>query len=281
MSNMRQRFGHLRSILEIPLSSDRFWPKIPTTQADGIMLDLEDSVPPAQKAEARQKVQSICADQTIVGGKTIFVRVNGLTSEWGEADLLAMDACPSDIMISYPKIEHEAELGQALNLLKKSSATRNFYVMIESHAGLSRLEPIITHPNVVGVHFGYSDYALDVGCDLFNQEGDGFHGPAMHLPCAAIGAAAAAHGIFASGGTLIPDFRNQEKVGRFVQSWRSNGYSACIALMPAHVTAIHENIRHSSDNYARATRALEDSAGNVPFLERRLAQLTVKQHRGY
>lgn len=74
----------------------------------------------------------------------------------------------------------------------------------------------------MGVHFGYSDHALDVGCNLFNAEGD-FFGPAIQAPRAMIAAAASGHGVFASGGTLIPDFRDEQKVARFVRAWRADG----------------------------------------------------------
>jgi citrate lyase subunit beta/citryl-CoA lyase len=212
MSTARQAFSSLRSILEVPLADDRFWPRVAELPADGIMLDLEDSAPPDRKEAARERIRSICRQPQLLGGKATFVRVNGLGSSWGAADLATVSATPPEVIVCYPKIGHEDELAQAQALLCTDGPPRRFYVMVESHAGLTRIEQILSRPEVVGVHFGYTDYAMDVGCALFNADGDDFHGLAMQGPRARIGAAAAGHGVFSTGGTLIPDHRNEAKV---------------------------------------------------------------------
>lgn len=277
MGNARETFAGMRSILEIPLSSDRFWPRIPDLAADALMLDLEDSAPPDQKQAVRGALSRILVQHHLFRGRPVFVRVNGLNSPWGGDDLAAMASCPPDVMVCYPKIEHEDEIARAQVILSASGPPRRFYVMIESHAGLARLNPILSRPDVVGVHFGYADYALDVCCALFNASGDDFHGLAMQGPRAAIGAAAAGHGIFATGGTLIPDYKDDEKVACFVRAWRMDGYTACLALSPRHLDIIHGAIRPDD---AEVSAVLARTEG-LAFLNRRLAEIVLKQHRGY
>lgn len=280
MTTRRETFAALRSILEIPLTSDRFWPRIAGLDADAIMLDLEDSVAADQKQAARAALGQILAQPQLFRGRPVFVRINGLNSPWGAKDLAAVATCPASVMICYPKIEHEDELAQAQAILAANGPARKFYVMIESHAGLARLDHILSRPDVVGVHFGYTDYALAVGCLIFNDAGDDFCGLALQGPRAMIGAAAAGHGVFATGGTLIPDYKDDEKVARFIRAWRMDGYSACLALAPRHLDLIHRNIRPGADEVAAAMQKASHDGG-LAFLDRRMADVLLKQQRGY
>lgn len=280
MVSARETFAGMRSILEIPLTSDRFWSRIPDLETDALMLDLEDSAANEQKQSARDALVQLLSKPDLFRGRPIFVRVNGLNSPWGADDLQVLATCPGDVMICYPKIEHEDEINRAQAILSQAGPQRRFYVMIESPAGLARLDPILSRPDVVGVHFGYTDYALSVGCALFDANGDDFYGLAMQGPRAAIGAAAAGHGIFATGGTLIPDHKDNDKVARFVHAWRMDGYTACLALSPRHLEIVHRAIRPDLIEVSAARQRAEGADG-LAFLNRRLEEIVLKQHRGY
>jgi citrate lyase beta subunit len=93
---------------------------------------------------------------------------------------------------------------------------------------------------VVGLHFGYVDYSADVGSRAFNDEGDNLYAPSNHYARTKIAVAAAAYGLFATGGTLIPEYKDFEKVATFVRSWAALGYTACIALSPAHLDIVNQ-----------------------------------------
>ncbi|GGB27183.1 HpcH/HpaI aldolase/citrate lyase family protein [Allosediminivita pacifica] len=283
MTSIRETFGTLRSILEVPLKTDRFWPKIPGSTADAIMLDLEDSVPAAQKDAARTRAVRICNDPALIAGKHMFIRVNGHQSGLLDQDLAAVAACPPEVMICYPKIEHEDEISRmTAQLLQHGGPARRIYVMVESPRGVSQLDAILSRPEVVGVHFGYTDYASEVGCALFDDEGSDFRGIAMKMPRARIAAAAAEHDVFATGGSLIPAFRDTERVAAFLRAWRDDGYTGSIAMIPSHVPLIHDNIRHTAPEIAEARDRLDNAdQAEVPFIARKLAELILRQHRGY
>jgi len=77
-----------RSILYMPGSNTRAMEKARTLPVDGVILDLEDSVAPDAKLDARQKV----IDAVKAGGfghREVFVRINGIETEWGPDDLSA------------------------------------------------------------------------------------------------------------------------------------------------------------------------------------------------
>jgi citrate lyase beta subunit len=183
------------------------------------------------------------------------------------------------MVICYPKLESVAELTEAAAIFAEGGRSPLFHVMIESYRGLRCVDEIMAMDCVVGVHFGYIDYGLDVGCRIFSDDGDDLYSPALTVPRAQIAAAAASRGILSTGGSLIPDFRDLGKVTRFVRSWRKSGYTACIAVSPAHLRAIQDNIRPSADEIDHAKRvvAADASDRDISFIDRMLAHQVMRQ----
>ncbi len=79
----------MRSLLFVPADSDRKLAKAPTSGADVLILDLEDSVAAENKAAARQRAAEFLTSRP-AGGPSLHVRVNGLESGLIEADLDAI-----------------------------------------------------------------------------------------------------------------------------------------------------------------------------------------------
>ena len=64
-----------RCVLYVPVNVDRYVDKAHTRSADGVILDLEDSVPPAEKAHARTLIGA-AADKVSRNGADVLVRIN-------------------------------------------------------------------------------------------------------------------------------------------------------------------------------------------------------------
>lgn len=77
-----------RSVLYVPASNDKALATIATLTCDAVIIDLEDAVAPADKVAAREKLAAIFASRPKRRCEMI-VRVNALSSEWGNDDLLA------------------------------------------------------------------------------------------------------------------------------------------------------------------------------------------------
>ncbi|MBA1143596.1 HpcH/HpaI aldolase/citrate lyase family protein [Mesorhizobium neociceri] len=77
-----------RSVLYVPASNDKALAKIAALACDAVIIDLEDAVAPADKVAAREKLAGIFASRPKRRCEMI-VRVNALSSEWGNDDLLA------------------------------------------------------------------------------------------------------------------------------------------------------------------------------------------------
>src|SRR4030095_15443051 len=97
-----------RSLLFMPGSNARALEKAKTLPADGIILDLEDSVAPDAKATARDQVAAAVAGRGF-GRREVIVRVNGLDTPWWLDDLgMAARAKPDGILV--PKVASVADL---------------------------------------------------------------------------------------------------------------------------------------------------------------------------
>lgn len=239
MTTARARFAGMKSLLEVPVLNDKFWSKVPSATADGIMLDLEDSATPANKTVVRDRILEILKDRDYFGGRKVIVRVNNLATPWGRDDLAALARIDEDIIICYPKVETQAEIEEVIRTLREQCPQRGVYPMIETARALIELDRIASVEGVVGLHFGYVDYAADVGSRPFNDAGDNLHPGSAGYARTKIAVAAAAYGLFSTGGSMIPDYRDLTKVEAFIRGWVDLGYTACIGLSPAHLEIIN------------------------------------------
>ena len=238
MSDGRRDFARMRSILEVPILNDKFWSKIPEAASDAIMIDLEDSAAPNTKVAAREKTVEWLGRPDYFGGRPVIVRVNNLDTPWALDDLAALSFVETDFLICYPKVKTADELAEVSRLIESAGPKRGLHVMIETARAVMELESIASADGVVGLHYGYVDLAADAGTRPFDDEG--LFEPAHHYPRAKIAMAAAAYGLFATGGSLIPDYKDIEKVRRHVKMWADTGFTACIAVSPAHLDLINE-----------------------------------------
>jgi len=131
-----------RSALYMPGSNARALEKARSLPCDALILDLEDAVAPDVKESAREAVRAAVAAGGF-GPREVVIRVNGLDTPWGEADLAAaVEAAPDAILI--PKVSHPdtlVSLGARLRRLSAPERTR-VWAMIETPLAILRLEAI-------------------------------------------------------------------------------------------------------------------------------------------
>src|SRR3954453_1973654 len=92
-----------RSVLYLPGSNPRALDKARTLPADGLIFDLEDAVAPEAKEAARTTIAAALSE----GGyapRELILRVNGLDTVWGHADLAVAATLPIDAVL-LPKVE--------------------------------------------------------------------------------------------------------------------------------------------------------------------------------
>lgn len=163
-----------RTALFIPVHIEKFVTKAHTRGADAYILDLEDSVPLAQKAEARTCV--IPAANTVSqDGAAALVRIN-LVEELALEDLnAAIDSAVQAIVV--PKVESAAQiarLAERIDVLERERGMTYGHTamiaMIESVDALPYLDEIASsHPRVVAMTLGSEDFSATAGMQPLPQ----------------------------------------------------------------------------------------------------------------
>ncbi len=125
-----------RSILYVPGDNARALEKTQSLAADAIIIDLEDSVAPSNKEQARvQAMEAI--RQGGFGSREIILRVNPIETPWGMADLhAALNAAPHAILV--PKVSQPGDIIGTAKVVKASGAVDHIrlWAMIETPMGV-------------------------------------------------------------------------------------------------------------------------------------------------
>ncbi|MEW5726282.1 MAG: CoA ester lyase [Pseudomonadota bacterium] len=154
-----------RSMLYMPGSNARALEKARTLAADALILDLEDAVAPDAKEEARAQV--VAAVRTGgYGRRELLVRVNGLGTPWGHADVAAAATSGADAIL-IPKVESADMVRQVEAIMITAGAPDNMSIwcMMETPRGMLRAEEIAqSTPRLGGFVMGTSDLAKDLHC---------------------------------------------------------------------------------------------------------------------
>ena len=133
-----------RSVLYMPGANERALEKAKGIPADALILDLEDAVAPDAKADARSRVCAAVRSGEY-GAKELAIRINGLGTEWHEADLAAAaDAGPDGIVV--PKVNSAAEVARLVDALDAAGAPARtkLWAMLETPVAILHAEEIAT-----------------------------------------------------------------------------------------------------------------------------------------
>ena len=146
-----------RSVLYIPASKERALEKARELAADVIIFDLEDAVAPEEKTCARQLLVADL-ERGGFGSRLRIVRVNGLDTPWGAADMLAFAAHPGVDAVLVPKVNGPEDLDAAAARVAKP-----LWAMLETAKGCLNPGPIAAHPRLEGLVMGTNDLARELG----------------------------------------------------------------------------------------------------------------------
>jgi citrate lyase subunit beta / citryl-CoA lyase len=161
-----------RSFLYVPANREKFLDKAVGLPADALLLDLEDSVPPAEKAVARAAVREFAPK---VASGRVWVRPNSIDSDHGHADLDAIIGVPGLVGLIAPKVDTPEEvllwdrlIGDREQARGIAPGTTRFVPSVESARGVIFAYAMATAAQrVVSLSFGGArdgDLNTDLGC---------------------------------------------------------------------------------------------------------------------
>lgn len=153
-----------RSLLYMPGSNPRALDKARTLPADGLILDMEDSVSPDAKQLAREQIGAALAEGGY-GHRELMVRINALDTEWGRDDIQAIcqfDNPPDAVLI--PKIDTAADVVEAIEAFESAGCADSIdmWIMAETPSCILNIAAIAeAHPRLRGLVMGTSDLSKD------------------------------------------------------------------------------------------------------------------------
>ncbi len=237
----------MRSLLYVPGDSEKMIEKARGTAADGIIIDLEDSIAPEQKAAARLVVARTLREIDF-GNKRVFVRINGLSSVHAIEDARAVATC-GNAGILIPKIESPDEVTTIAPILASASQGGHLLLcLIETpHAVLACHEIVVSSPAVCGLVFGSADLVLELGSHLSPGE------PELHYARSHVLIAARAAGVeaFDSPHFTIADVAGLRSA---CESARRLGYDGKTLIHPSHIAVTNEAFSPSAAEISQAQR---------------------------
>lgn len=252
-----------RSELSTPASNERMMKKAAASQADLVLLDLEDSVAPEEKASARTK--AIQALTTLDWGKkTRAVRINDLESEYAYQDIIAVveEAGEHLDILIIPKVKTDKDVWWVDLLLtqieKRLKRTKRIglEVLIEEVEAMLHVEEIArASSRLEALIFGPADYSASQGMDSRVIEGslDTYPGDPWHYARNKIAIAARAAGIDAIDGAY-PNFSDAEGYRRECTHSHILGFVGKWAIHPNQIDIANQIYAPSQEEVARARK---------------------------
>lgn len=255
----RERLRSLvrRSALFIPVNVSRFVERAAERDADAIILDLEDSVPAAEKRAARARVRDAMRE-CARGGADLEVRINKPYALAVED----LDACvwPGLDAIHFPKAESAREVELLDVLIARRESARGMPVgriqlsiAVETALGLhNALAIALASPRIVSLALGAEDFTLDLEVEPSRDGRELFAGKAQIVLVARL-AGAQPMGTVAS----IADYRDLDGMVSAIRQARQMGFRGAACIHPAQVGPLNQYFSPAAEEVAAARRVIE------------------------
>jgi citrate lyase subunit beta/citryl-CoA lyase len=259
---MMKSSSRIRSWLFAPGDSARKMEKAIASEADRIILDLEDSVALGAKPEARRMVAAVLAAAGESGAR-IWVRINPLGGGLAEDDLAAiMPARPGGIML--PKSENGADLAtldKLLTVFEQNGVPTPVHPLVtETAAAMFGTGSYRGAPRLAAMSWGAEDLADSIGA-MGNLGPDGHYRPTYELARSLCLLGAAAAGVPAIE-TIMQDFRDLDGLKDRAEMVRRDGFRGMLAIHPDQVPVINAAFTPGADEVAEARLIIQLFADN-------------------
>lgn len=208
-----------RSVLYIPAANARAMEKARGLAADAIIFDLEDAVAPDQKEAAREALAEALAQD--YGQRARILRINALSTPWGEADARACATLPADAVL-IPKVDSPADLDRVAALVPDMP----LWAMMETPLGMLNAAAIAAHPRLEGMVMGTNDLAKELGSRFRPDRLPMMAGLGLCL------LAAKAHGVVIVDG-VFNAFKDEDGLRAECEQGRDMGFDGKTLIHPA------------------------------------------------
>jgi len=246
----------LRSLIFVPGNRRNMLERARSFNADIIMVDLEDSVPVAEKTNARELAGELVPELHQQGNR-VMVRVNALDTGLTRDELAAVMG-PHLYGVSIGKAESVWDLQEVDRIITPLEAAAGLapgqvklIPWIENARAVMTVYQMATaSPRIVAIAFGAEDYTNNMGVQRTDL------GDEVYFPRAMIAVAARAANV-ASLDTPFVQFRDLEGLRREARLARQLGYTGKFAIHPAQIDIINEVFSPSPEDVAYARQVVD------------------------
>jgi len=246
-----------RSYLFVPADSERKLAKARDAGADALIVDLEDSVLPDRRADARELLKTFLADGAPV---PVWVRINPVDSKDAMLDLrAAVPGEPAGVVL--PKCAGAGDLRGLVEVLNELESEHGLPVgrssilalVTELPAALFRVQEYAgVTDRLYGLSWGAEDLSAALGATA-TRDADGRWLPAFEFARSLCLLGAANAGVRAVD-TVFTNFRDEDGLRRQALDARRDGFTGMLAIHPAQVGIINEAFTPSAEEIERAER---------------------------
>ena len=258
-----------RSILSVPGHMAKMHTKASQSQADIVMLDLEDSVPLDAKKDAPDTViESIRSLDW--KNKTVSVRINGLDSPFGYQDLKKVGEAVGELIdaIVVPKtdgpddIHFVSRMLDGIEMFKEIPSRIGIEAIIESARGLAQVNDIAqASDRLKTLVFGIADYSASIGARLVSISGHGeeegvYPGHRWHFELSRLVMAAKANDLLVIDAPY-GNFKDPEGLEKACAIACALGIDGKWAIHPSQINTINKTFSPSKEDLDRALKVLD------------------------
>ncbi|MEV0149901.1 MULTISPECIES: CoA ester lyase [unclassified Nonomuraea] len=256
MTPLVEQVRDARTLLFVPGNRPERFAKAHASSPGLVVLDLEDAVPAADKADARRQVTGWLA-----AGHTGAVRINPPGTPWHDEDVRAVAAYGCAVMV--PKAEDAGALRDLAGRLACLIA------LVETARGVIEAPRIASAPGVERLAFGSFDLAAQLGVAPDDRGALASSRGALVLASAAAGIAPPVDGV-------TGDVRDPEPLRDDVRHARRLGFTGKLCVHPGQVPVAEEALRPADEEVRWARSVVEaGGAGGVVVLDGRMVDKPV------
>jgi len=240
----------VRSLLYVPGNAPEKLAKALTRGADGLILDLEDAVPPAQKEQARESVLRWLSTQAAPNGTQLWVRVNA--GPLHVADVQALAGLPGLTGLVLAKTESPDEVQAVVNLMDSAGDTTTVLMpMVETAGAVLAAAAIAAQPRVHQLQVGEVDLTGQTGIDPGPDDAE------LGAVRTLVVLASAAAGIFPPLGPVSQVTADLALLEDSTRRLRRQGFLGRACIHPAQLEVVHRVFTPTYAEIADANNVLQ------------------------
>jgi len=265
--------AHARTLLFVPGNRPERFDKALRSGADAVVLDLEDSVPAAEKASARGAIGQALA-QWQVPGRPVVVRINPPHQPLGQDDLrwLSAGAGRAGLAGLAGVMVPKADAAPMLAAVREALPATPMLPLIESAAGYANLAAVAAADGVLRLVVGHIDFMADTGLQCADDEAE--LAPLRFAVAMATRTCRLAPAIDGVTLAIADDERLRQDTRRALRF----GFGGKLCIHPRQVDVVHDVLAPTAAQLAWAQRVLEADAaagGAATQLDGRMVDLPV------